>query len=165
MSASLSPGLSPGSVAEQCGSVRKTLQRTGSREKRKSPPIYGACYNHAESGGSIRNKGSPDASSGLQKHQPMPKTILTCAVTGGAPISGNNPAVPVTPAQIAQQSIDAAKAGAAVVHIHVRDPATSRSSMELDLYREVVARIRDSGSDVVINLTTGTGGMFVPGKE
>jgi uncharacterized protein (DUF849 family) len=95
----------------------------------------------------------------------MAKTILTCAVTGGAPISGNNPAVPVTPAQIAQQSIDAAKAGAAVVHIHVRDPATGRSSMELELYREVVSRIRDSGVDVLINLTTGTGAMFVPGKE
>jgi uncharacterized protein (DUF849 family) len=95
----------------------------------------------------------------------MPTSILTCAVTGGAPISGNNPAVPVTPKDIAQQSIDAAKAGAAVVHIHVRDPATGRSSMELDLYREVVARIRDSGSDVVINLTTGTGAMFVPGRE
>jgi uncharacterized protein (DUF849 family) len=95
----------------------------------------------------------------------MAKTILTCAVTGGAPISGNNPAVPVTPAQIAQQSIDAAKAGAAVVHIHVRDPATGRSSMDLELYRQVVGRIRDSGVDVVINLTTGTGAMFVPGKE
>ena len=95
----------------------------------------------------------------------MATTILTCAVTGGAPISGNNPAVPVTPAQIAQQSIDAANAGAAVVHIHVRDPTTGRSSMELELYREVVARIRDSGSDVVINLTTGPGAMFVPGKE
>src|SRR5690349_20119515 len=91
-------------------------------------------------------------------------TILTCAVTGGAPIQ-NNPAVPITPKDIAQQAIDAAKAGAAVAHIHVRDPATGRSSMELDLYREVVERTRDSGSDVVINLTTGTGAMFVPGKE
>jgi uncharacterized protein (DUF849 family) len=100
-----------------------------------------------------------------KKRSTMATTILTCAVTGGAPISGNNPAVPVTPAQIAQQSIDAAKAGAAVVHIHVRDPTTGRSSMELELYREVVARIRDSGSDVVINLTTGPGAMFVPGKE
>jgi uncharacterized protein (DUF849 family) len=88
----------------------------------------------------------------------MPTTMLTCAVTGGAPISGNNPAVPVTPLQIAQQSIDAAKAGAAVVHIHVRDPATGRSGMELEPYREVVGRIRD-------NLTTGPGAMFVPGKE
>lgn len=91
-------------------------------------------------------------------------TILTCAVTGGAPIQ-NNPAVPITPEQIATQAIDAAKAGAAVAHIHVRDPKTGRSSMELDLYREVVERIRDSGSDVVINLTTGTGAAFVPGKD
>lgn len=91
-------------------------------------------------------------------------TILTCAVTGGAPIQ-NNPAVPITPKDIAQQAIDAAKAGAAVAHIHVRDPKTGRSSMELDLYREVVERIRDSGSDVVINLTTGTGAQFQPGKE
>lgn len=90
--------------------------------------------------------------------------ILTCAVTGGAPIQ-NNPAVPVTPKDIAQQAIDAAKAGAAVAHIHVRDPQTGRSSMELSLYREVVERIRDSGSDVIINLTTGTGAQFQPGKE
>ena len=91
-------------------------------------------------------------------------TILTCAVTGGAPIQ-NNPAVPVTPKDIAQQAIDAAKAGAAIAHIHVRDPKTGRSSMELDLYREVVERIRDSGSDVIINLTTGTGAQFQPGKD
>jgi len=91
-------------------------------------------------------------------------TILTCAVTGGAPIQ-NNPAVPITPEQIATQAIDAAKAGAAVAHIHVRDPKTGRSSMELDLYREVVERIRDSGSDVIINLTTGTGAQFQPGKD
>ena len=88
-------------------------------------------------------------------------TILTCAVTGGAPIR-DNPAVPITPEQIATQAIDAAKAGAAVAHIHVRDPKTGRSSMELDLYREVVQRIRDSGSDVVINLTTGTGAAVRP---
>jgi uncharacterized protein (DUF849 family) len=93
----------------------------------------------------------------------MPR-ILTCALTGGAPIQ-NNPAVPITPEDIAQQAIDAAKAGAAVAHIHVRDPQTGRSSMELSLYREVVERIRDSGSDVVINLTTGTGAQFQPGKE
>lgn len=91
-------------------------------------------------------------------------TILTCAVTGGAPIQ-NNPAVPITPKDIAQQAIDAAKAGAAIAHIHVRDPKTGRSSMELDLYREVVERIRESGSDVIINLTTGTGAQFQPGKD
>jgi uncharacterized protein (DUF849 family) len=91
-------------------------------------------------------------------------TILTCALTGGAAIQ-NNPAVPVTPQQIAGQAIDAARAGAAVAHIHVRDPKTGRSSMDLDLYREVVERIRDSGSDVIINLTTGTGAQFMPGKD
>lgn len=94
----------------------------------------------------------------------MATRILTCALTGGAPIQ-NNPAVPVTPQQIAEQAIDAGKAGAAIAHIHVRDPKTGRSSMELDLYREVVARIRDSGSDIIINLTTGTGAQFVPGKD
>jgi uncharacterized protein (DUF849 family) len=94
----------------------------------------------------------------------MATRILTCAVTGGAPIQ-NNPAVPITPKDIAQQSIDAGKAGAAIAHIHVRDPKTGHSSMELDLYREVVERIRDSGSPIVINLTTGTGAAFVPGKE
>jgi len=94
----------------------------------------------------------------------MSTRILTCALTGGAPIQ-NNPAVPVTPKDIAQQAIDAGKAGAAIAHIHVRDPKTGRSSMELDLYREVVERIRDSGSDVLINLTTGTGAQFVPGAD
>jgi uncharacterized protein (DUF849 family) len=71
----------------------------------------------------------------------------------------------VTPPQIAQSAIDAAKAGAAIVHVHVRDPQTTRPSMELALYREVVERIRDSGTDVLINLTTGPGARFVPGKE
>jgi len=94
----------------------------------------------------------------------MATRILTCALTGGAPIQ-NNPAVPVTPKDIAQQAVDAAKAGAAIAHIHVRDPQTGRSSMELSLYREVVERIRDSGTDVVINLTTGTGAQFQPGKD
>ena len=94
----------------------------------------------------------------------MPTRILTCALTGGAPIQGGNKAVPVTPAEIAQAAIEAAKAGAAVAHIHVRDPRTAASSMDLALYREVVARIRDSGTDVLINLTTGTGAAFAPGK-
>ena len=67
----------------------------------------------------------------------MATRILTCALTGGAPIQ-NNPAVPVTPKDIAQQAIDAGKAGASIAHIHVRDPRTGLSSMELDLYREVV---------------------------
>jgi uncharacterized protein (DUF849 family) len=71
----------------------------------------------------------------------------------------------VTPAQIAQSAIDAAKAGAAIVHIHVRDPQTTRPSMDPALYREVVERIRASSTDVVINLTTGPGARFTPGAE
>lgn len=92
------------------------------------------------------------------------RTIITCALTGGAPL-GKNPAIPITPAQIAQAGIEAAKAGAAVLHIHVRDPNTGAPSMALELYRETVERIRDSGVDVVLNLTTGPGAGFVPGKE
>lgn len=93
------------------------------------------------------------------------KTIITCAVTGSAPTPEKNPAVPVTPEEIAHSALDAAKAGAAVAHIHVRDPETAKRSMELDHYREVVARIRDSGSDLIINLTTGPGARFVPGRD
>ena len=91
------------------------------------------------------------------------KTVITCAVTGSADTSGKSPAVPVTPKQIAQSALDAGKAGAAVVHIHVRDPETGKASMDLELYRETVGRIRETGSDIVINLTTGPGGRFIPG--
>jgi uncharacterized protein (DUF849 family) len=73
--------------------------------------------------------------------------------------------VPVTPAQIAASAIDAAKAGAAIVHIHVRDPQTTKPSMDGALYREVVERIRASGTDVLINLTTGPGARFIPGAD
>jgi len=93
------------------------------------------------------------------------KVIISCAVTGSADSPGKNPAVPVTPAQIAQSSIDAAKAGAAVVHIHVRNPQTTKPSIDGALYREVVERIRASGTDVLINLTTGPGARFVPDAE
>jgi uncharacterized protein (DUF849 family) len=91
------------------------------------------------------------------------KTILTCAVTGNLVTPEQNPNLPVTPAEIAYAVIRAAKAGAAIAHIHVRDPHTAKPSMDLALYREVVERIRDSATDVVINLTTGEGGRFVPG--
>src|SRR5690606_12471930 len=91
--------------------------------------------------------------------------IITCALTGGAPWTGKNPAVPVTPQQIAESGVEAARAGAAIVHIHVRDPETGQPSMRTELYRETVARIRDSGVDVVINLTTGPGARFVPGDD
>jgi uncharacterized protein (DUF849 family) len=93
------------------------------------------------------------------------KVMISCAVTGSADTPGRNPAVPVTPQQIAASAVDAAKAGAAIVHIHVRDPETTRPSMDPALYREVVDRIRSSGTDVVINLTTGPGARFVPGTD
>src|SRR3954452_25243424 len=88
------------------------------------------------------------------------KTVITCALTGSFDTPSKNRAVPVTPVEIANSAIDAAKAGAAVVHIHVRDPKTTKPSMEGALYREVVERIRASGIDVVINLTTGPGARF-----
>ena len=88
--------------------------------------------------------------------------ILTCAVTGGDDTAGRFQAVPVTPEQIAHAAIESCKAGAAIAHIHVRNPETGKPSMELALYREVVDRIRESGSDVIINLTTGPGARFVP---
>ena len=93
------------------------------------------------------------------------RVMICCAVTGSADTPRKNPAVPVTPEAIARSAIDAAKAGAAVVHIHVRNPETGKPSMELAHYREVVERIRDSGTDVIINLTTGAGGRFQPGAD
>ena len=92
-------------------------------------------------------------------------TILTCAVTGGHPNITKHPDYPVTPEQIARDCLDAAEAGAAIVHIHVRDPQTGMRSGDPVLFREVVERIRDSGSDVLINLTTSEGARFDPGVE
>ncbi|MAC80104.1 MAG: NADPH:quinone reductase [Rhodobacteraceae bacterium] len=88
--------------------------------------------------------------------------IVTCAVTGAGDTTGRSPHVPVTPEEIANAAIEAAKAGAAVVHIHVRDPETGKGSRDPKLFRETVDRVRDSGTDVVINLTAGMGGDWVP---
>lgn len=90
------------------------------------------------------------------------KTILSCAVTGNITSPQQNPNQPVTPEEIATAVIDANKAGAAIAHIHVRDLETQQGSMDINLYREVVDRIGSSGSDVIINLTTGEGGRFIP---
>ena len=90
-------------------------------------------------------------------------TVITCALTGSFDTPKKNPAVPVSPKAIAQSALEAAAAGAAVVHIHVRDPETAAPSMELAHYREVVERIRDQNDSVILNLTTGAGGRFVPG--
>jgi len=89
--------------------------------------------------------------------------FITCAVTGGGATAGIHPDLPITPAQIAGAAVEAAKAGAAVVHCHVRDPETGAPARDLALYREVVERIRSSGVDVLINLTTGMGGDLVVG--
>ena len=91
--------------------------------------------------------------------------VITCAVTGAGDTAGKHPDLPVTPKQIAASAIDAAKAGASIVHCHVRDPATGKGCRDVALYREVVARIRDSGVDVVINLTAGMGGDLVIGPD
>jgi len=91
------------------------------------------------------------------------EVFVTCAVTGAGDTVGRSRHVPVTPEQIADSAIHAARAGAAVVHIHVRDPQTGRGSREVALYREVVKRIRASDVDPVLNLTCGMGGDLVLG--
>ncbi|MDA7961142.1 MAG: 3-keto-5-aminohexanoate cleavage protein [Gammaproteobacteria bacterium] len=90
--------------------------------------------------------------------------FITCALTGAGNTVDKHPAIPVTPEQIADSAIDAAKAGAAVVHIHVRDPKTGAPSRDPKLFAEVVSRIRDSGTDVVLNTTAGMGGDMVFGE-
>ena len=93
------------------------------------------------------------------------KTIITCAVTGNLTKPEQHPGLPVTPRQIATAALEAAQAGAAVAHIHVRDPATGRPSMDVELYREVIRLIREVDKTLVINLTTGPGGRFIPSDE
>lgn len=93
------------------------------------------------------------------------KTIITCAVTGNLTKPEQHPGLPITPQQIATAALEAAQAGAAVAHIHVRDPATGRPSMDIELYREVIRLIREVNSELVINLTTGPGGRFIPSDE
>ena len=92
------------------------------------------------------------------------KTVITCAVTGGGNTVQKSDKVPVTPKQIAAACLEANKAGAAVVHVHVRDPKTGLASRDPQLYREVVERIRHSGTDLVVNLTTGMGADWAPSE-
>jgi uncharacterized protein (DUF849 family) len=91
------------------------------------------------------------------------KVIITCAITGAGDTVGRSPNVPVTPEQIANSALEAASAGAAVVHCHVRNPATGKGSRSVELYREVMQRIRAKNQDVIINLTAGMGGDVVVG--
>ena len=90
--------------------------------------------------------------------------FITCAVTGSGDTTSKSDLVPVTPKEIAENAIEAAKAGAAIAHCHVRDPETGAPARDLDLYREVVDRIRSSDTDVVINLTAGMGGDIIIGS-
>lgn len=92
------------------------------------------------------------------------EVFITCAVTGAGDTVSKSSHVPVTPKQIAESAIEAAKAGAAVVHCHVRDPETGAPARRLDLYREVTDRIRSADIDVVLNLTAGMGGDLVFGN-
>ena len=95
---------------------------------------------------------------------PSQALFITCAVTGSGSTQDRSPHVPRSPKQIAEAAIDAAKAGAAIVHCHVRDPDTGAPSRRVELYREVTDRIRDSDVDVVLNLTAGMGGDLVMGS-
>jgi len=93
------------------------------------------------------------------------KTIVSCAVTGNITTREQHPNLPVTPEEISNAAIGAWEEGAGIVHVHVRDKKTHLGSMDINLYREVVDRIRDAGSDVIINLTTGEGGRFIPSED
>jgi len=90
--------------------------------------------------------------------------FVTCAVTGAGDTADKHPDLPVTPAQIADAAIEAAKAGAAIAHILVRDPKTGKAARDVALYREVVERVRASDTDVVLNLTAGMGGDIIFGQ-
>jgi uncharacterized protein (DUF849 family) len=93
---------------------------------------------------------------------PLGKVFITAAVTGNLTTPDQTPHLPITPQQIAEACLGAAEAGAAIAHIHVRNPATGAPSMELGLYQEVVERIRAQNTSLILNLTTGPGGRYVP---
>jgi uncharacterized protein (DUF849 family) len=96
--------------------------------------------------------------------RPSREAFITCAVTGVGDTASRSDKVPVTPRQVADAAVEAAEAGAAIAHIHVRDPATGKGSRSVDLYAEVVEHVRASGVDVVLNLTAGMGGDLTLGS-
>lgn len=96
---------------------------------------------------------------------PLPRVFITCAITGNLTRPDQTPHLPITPAQIATSALEAAEAGAAVVHIHVRDPSTGAPSMALALYEETIRLIRAQNPEVILNITTGPGGRFVPSAD
>lgn len=93
------------------------------------------------------------------------RVVITCAVTGNQTTPDMTPYLPITPEEIAEACLGAAEAGAAVVHIHVRDPQTGRPSMEFEYYRDVVERIRTRNKQIILNITTGPGGRFSPDPD
>lgn len=93
------------------------------------------------------------------------KTIVTCAITGAVTDPNSTPYLPITPEEIATSALEAAEAGASVVHIHVRDPIKKHGSMDLDLYVKTVELIKKDNKDLLINLTTGSGAHFSIGKQ
>jgi uncharacterized protein (DUF849 family) len=107
----------------------------------------------------MKNKGRPFMPLSMNRD-----VFITCAVTGSGDTAGKSPHVPRSPKQIAASAIDAAKAGAAIVHCHVRDPETGAPSRRNDLYKEVTDLIRSADVDVVLNLTAGMGGDMIFGN-
>jgi len=93
------------------------------------------------------------------------KTVVTAAITGAGTRPEDTPHLPITPEQIATASLECAEAGAAIVHIHVRDPETGKPAIALELYQDTVDRIKKYNKDVVINLTTGPGAYWIPSKD
>jgi uncharacterized protein (DUF849 family) len=97
--------------------------------------------------------------------EPRDKIFITCAVTGNLTTPDQTPHLPITPEEIADACLGAAEAGAAIVHIHVREPGTGKPSTELGYYRDVVERIRARNPQLILNITTGPGGRFVPSPD
>lgn len=95
----------------------------------------------------------------------LDKVVITCAVTGNLTRPDATPHLPITPEEIADACLGAAEAGAAIAHIHVREPGSGAPSMKLEYYQDVVARIRARNRDLILNITTGPGGRFVPSKD
>jgi uncharacterized protein (DUF849 family) len=93
------------------------------------------------------------------------KTVLTAAITGAGTRPEDTPYLPITPEQIATSALECAEAGAAAVHIHVRDPETGRPAIALDLYQDTVDRIKKHNRELIINLTTGPGAYWIPSKD
>jgi len=162
-------GVGPERVTPARGHDRIRPRRTGKPERRSTRRIRGVAWRE----GVALAAGNPliwayargGSGKAARAGGMNPEVIVTCAVTGAGDTVGKHPGVPVTPKQIAEAAIEAAKAGAAIAHCHVRDPKTGKGARDPALYREVVERIRGSGTDVVINLTAGMGGDFEVGPD